>query len=138
MMLLGLSLVAAFSSQGEYLKAIAMTIVGLMLSTVGTDLTAGIQRFTFGRMDLIDGVSFLLLAMSTFALAEAIIMVLRAYNESITPIPRYQDLEKLDKREIGEIITVSADLSSLGFWLALCRVLAPRSLHFLPTVWSVT
>ena len=114
MMLLGLSLVAAFSSQGEYLKAIAMTIVGLMLSTVGTDLTAGVQRFTFGRMDLIDGVSFLLLAMATFALAEAVMMILRPATGEITPIPKYRDL-KLESSEIKQIVPSVGRSSSLGF-----------------------
>lgn len=65
LMLLGLSLVSAFSPPGEYLKALLMILLGLMLSTVGTDLSAGVQRFTFRRMDLIDGISFLLLAMAT-------------------------------------------------------------------------
>ena len=82
LMLLGLSLVAAFAGKGEYLKALAMTVFGLMLSTVGTDLSAGVQRFTFGRLDLIDGISFLLLAMATFALAEAIMMVLKPDQNS--------------------------------------------------------
>ena len=59
LMLLGLSLVTTFASQGEHLKALVMTFLGLALSTVGTDLTSGVQRFTFGRMDLIDGISFL-------------------------------------------------------------------------------
>lgn len=80
LMLLGLCLVSAFAVKGSYLKALLMTSFGLMLSTVGTDLSAGVQRFTFGRMDLIDGISFLLLAMATFALAEA------AHGS-----PRYQD-----------------------------------------------
>lgn len=114
LMLIGLSLVAAFSNQGEYLKAIMMTIVGLMLSTVGTDLSAGVQRFTFGRMDLIDGVSFLLLAMATFALAEALMMVLRPVQGQMSTIPKYQDL-KLDRTEIKQIVPSVGRSSTLGF-----------------------
>lgn len=77
LMVLGLTAVSAFASRGEVAKALLMTVVGLMLGTVGTDLSAGVQRFTFGRIDLIDGISFLLLAMATFALSEALINVLR-------------------------------------------------------------
>ena len=58
-MLLGLTLITAFASKGQHLKALMMTCAGLMLATVGTDLTSGVERFTFGRMDLIDGISFL-------------------------------------------------------------------------------
>ncbi|MGB0693321.1 MAG: tripartite tricarboxylate transporter permease, partial [Pseudomonadales bacterium] len=76
MLVLGLSLVSAFSAAGEHIKALIMTFLGLALAMVGTDLTAGVQRYTFGRMDLVDGISFLLLAMGTFALSEALMMVL--------------------------------------------------------------
>ncbi|PHR01270.1 MAG: tripartite tricarboxylate transporter TctA, partial [Sulfitobacter sp.] len=60
LMVMGLTAVSAFAGKGNFLKAILMTLFGLMLSTVGTDQTAGIQRFTFGQIDLIDGISFLL------------------------------------------------------------------------------
>ncbi len=116
LMVLGLSLVAAFSSKGEYLKALLMTILGLMLSTVGTDLTAGVQRFTFNRMDLIDGISFLLLAMATFALAEAIMMVIRPNNQTMAEIPGLASL-KLSGREAKSIVPSVGRSSLLGFFV---------------------
>lgn len=116
LMLLGLSLVSAFSGKGEYLKALIMTCFGLMLSTVGTDLSAGVQRFTFGRMDLIDGISFLLLAMATFALSEALMMVL-------TPSRSDQRLDmsgtsiRVSLAEIRTIIPPVSRASVLGFFV---------------------
>ena len=53
-----------------------------MLSTIGTDPAAGVARFTFGSMDLVDGISFLLLAMSTFALSEALLSILRPTKDT--------------------------------------------------------
>jgi putative tricarboxylic transport membrane protein len=114
LMLLGLALVAAFSNKGDYLKAILMTLFGLMLSTVGTDLSAGVQRFTFGRMDLIDGISFLLLAMATFALAEAFMMVLRPAKNTNTQFPGYRDLA-LTKTNVKRIAPSIGRSSILGF-----------------------
>jgi putative tricarboxylic transport membrane protein len=114
LMLLGLALVAAFSNKGDYLKAILMTLFGLMLSTVGTDLSAGVQRFTFGRMDLIDGISFLLLAMATFALAEAFMMVLRPAKNTNTQFPGYRDLA-LTKTDVKRIAPSIGRSSILGF-----------------------
>ena len=61
LMLMGLIAVSAFTPKGQFLKAISMTIIGLMLSTVGMDNVTCIQRFTFGQLDLFDGISFLLL-----------------------------------------------------------------------------
>ncbi|WP_299347730.1 tripartite tricarboxylate transporter permease, partial [uncultured Maritalea sp.] len=81
LMVLGLTAVAAFAGQGNVLKAMLMTIVGLMLSTVGTDQTQGIQRFTLGMIDLLDGVSFLLLVMATFALSEALMAILKPKDD---------------------------------------------------------
>lgn len=113
LMLLGLSLVAAFSSKGEYLKALMMTCLGLMLSTVGTDLSAGVQRFTFGRMDLIDGISFLLLAMATFALSEVLMMILNPTLEPNQLIKK--NSLKISTDETKTLIPVIGRSSVLGF-----------------------
>lgn len=118
MMVLGLTLVTAFAGDGGHLKAFLMTFAGLALSTVGTDLTAGVQRFTFGRMDLIDGISFLLLAMGTFALSEALMMVLRRGNpeETIRISRAGLGVSKSDAVEIAPPVARS---SILGFFVGV-------------------
>ena len=118
LMLLGLSLVTTFASQGEHLKALVMTFLGLALSTVGTDLTSGVQRFTFGRMDLIDGISFLLLAMGTFALSEALMMVPRKRNSGQTQIILNSAL-RLNKRDATSILPTITRSSVLGFFVGV-------------------
>ena len=117
LMLLGLCLVAAFATNGEYLKALLMTCFGLALSTIGTDLTSGVQRFTFGQMDLIDGISFLLLAMGTFAMAEALLMIIRGPEASFTGLktPSMQ----LKREEVGAISPVVGRSSVLGFFVGV-------------------
>ena len=77
LMVLGLVTVAAFAGPDGLLKALAMTVLGLMLATVGTDPAQGVPRFTLGQLDLVDGISFLLLVMATFALAEALLGIMR-------------------------------------------------------------
>jgi putative tricarboxylic transport membrane protein len=118
MMVLGLSLVSAFASEGEHLKALIMTFLGLALSTVGTDLTAGVQRFTFGRMDLIDGISFLLLAMGTFALSEALMMVLRGNKSEEAPTIPTSGL-RLSKSDVNAIVPTITRSSVLGFFVGV-------------------
>ncbi|MDB9917498.1 tripartite tricarboxylate transporter permease [Pseudomonadales bacterium] len=119
LMLLGLTLVSAFSSQGEYLKALMMTCFGLMLSTVGTDLSAGVQRFTFGRMDLIDGISFLMLAMATFALSEAIMMVLKPTHANEPAIRLDKTSLHLSLPELRSIVPTISRSSVLGFFVGV-------------------
>ena len=46
-MILGLTAIAAFSSKGQFLKAMMMVVLGLMLASVGQDSLSDITRFTF-------------------------------------------------------------------------------------------
>jgi putative tricarboxylic transport membrane protein len=72
LMLFALLSVAVFAERGAVLKSLVTAVLGLMLATIGTDQGAGTQRFTFGHVDLIEGISFVLVAMAAFALAEAL------------------------------------------------------------------
>ena len=117
LMLMGLLAVSAFTPKGQFLKSILMTIFGLMLSTVGTDNVTGLQRFTFGQLNLVDGISFLLLAMATFALSEALMMVLshRATTVSANKTPLKPKQLKLSIAELKTIGPTIGRSSILGF-----------------------
>ncbi|MDZ7818498.1 MAG: tripartite tricarboxylate transporter permease [Aliarcobacter sp.] len=122
LMVLGLTAVAAFAGKGKFLKAAIMTVFGLMLATVGTDSDSGIARFTFGRMDLIDGISFLLLAMAAFALSEALMNVLENHKVSKQEedeLKKDIGTLKLTKQEVKEIIPTIGRSSVLGFFVGV-------------------
>jgi len=59
-------------AHGSLLHAIGMVILGLLLGLVGSDVTSGGQRFTFGLPQLADGIGFVVVAMGMFGLAEII------------------------------------------------------------------
>lgn len=61
---------AVVLARGSILKAIAMILVGILLSTVGTDLETGEERMTFGLSFLADGIDFAVLAMGLFGVSE--------------------------------------------------------------------
>ncbi|WP_072679630.1 tripartite tricarboxylate transporter permease [Arcobacter sp. LA11] len=122
LMVLGLTAVAAFAGKGKFLKAAIMTIFGLMLATVGTDSDSGIARFTFGRMDLIDGISFLLLAMAAFALSEAMMNILdkkESSKEEQEALKKDIGSLKLTKEEVKEMVPVVGRSSVLGFFVGV-------------------
>ncbi|WP_261836458.1 tripartite tricarboxylate transporter permease [Vibrio ishigakensis] len=119
LMLLGLSAVAAFAGPGQVIKAWMMTVLGLMLSTVGIDKGVGVERFTFGLTDLMDGFSFLLLAMATFALGETLMGILKPSqdtsaqeNEQMSNIGSM----KVTKEEFKDVAPTSIRSSILGFF----------------------
>ncbi len=76
LMVVGLSAIAAFAGTGQVAKALMMTILGLILATVGEGALFNMPRFTMGLMDLQSGISFITLAMAMFALPEAMFLVL--------------------------------------------------------------
>jgi putative tricarboxylic transport membrane protein len=123
LMVLGLVAVAAFAGKGDMLKALLMTVVGLMLSTVGTDQTVGVPRFTLGMIDLVDGISFLLLVMATFALSEALMAIIKKVDESKRAEERKAAAElgsmAVSKEEIKEMVPVIGRSSVLGFLIGV-------------------
>ncbi len=121
LMLFGLTTVAAFTGEGQLLKALAMILLGLMLATIGED-PSGIQRFTFGITDLYDGLSFLLLSMATFALAEALIVVLKGKTgragSELGSAGHFGSL-KLSKKEVTGMAPTVGRSSILGFFIGI-------------------
>ena len=71
LMVLGL-VAATVLAHGSLVKAIAMTILGLLLGIVGTDVNSGVARFNFGVSELSDGIGFVAVAMGMFGFAEII------------------------------------------------------------------
>lgn len=71
LILFGLIGATALSS-GGVLSSIGMTLVGILLGCVGTDLYTGVQRFTVGLRPLAGGMDFVCVAIGLFGLAEII------------------------------------------------------------------
>ncbi|MGB3406072.1 MAG: tripartite tricarboxylate transporter permease [Jannaschia sp.] len=71
-----LGLVAASAvSNGSPVKGVAMVVAGLMLGTVGVDITTGAERFTMGIPELRDGVNLVIVAMGLFGVGELIVSI---------------------------------------------------------------
>ncbi|MDA9989434.1 tripartite tricarboxylate transporter permease [Paracoccaceae bacterium] len=76
LMVVGLSAISTFAGSGQVSKALLMTVLGLIMATVGEGALYNLPRFTMGIMDLQSGFGFITLAMAMFALPEAIYLVL--------------------------------------------------------------
>ncbi|MBC7133096.1 MAG: tripartite tricarboxylate transporter permease [Roseovarius sp.] len=71
MMIFGLVAASTIGS-ARPIKGFAMICLGLLLGCIGTDVNSGVQRFTFGRTELLDGLNLVALAMGLFGVAEVI------------------------------------------------------------------
>ena len=118
LMILGLTAVAAFSSKGNFLKAMMMCVLGLMLASVGQDTLSDIPRFTFNNMNLSDGISFVLVVMATFAMSEALTIILKG-NDPTKAAKQISLTElgsiKVSKEETKKMAITIPRSSVLGF-----------------------
>ncbi|MGO4854003.1 tripartite tricarboxylate transporter permease [Phaeovulum sp. W22_SRMD_FR3] len=95
-MVLGL-IASTTMSQGAVIKSCAAVVLGVLLGTVGTDINTGIQRFTFGSVDLFDGISVIAIAMGMFGISEIAASVLQKDHKAISARVRLRDM--LPKRD---------------------------------------
>jgi len=82
LMVMGLAF-AVVLARGSVIKAIAMILVGILMSTIGPDLTTGQNRMTFGFAWLADGLDVALLGMGLFGIAEV-----------------FRNLENVERRDV--------------------------------------
>jgi putative tricarboxylic transport membrane protein len=99
LMILGLVTVGMIT-QGDILKGLGMAIIGMLLGTVGTDISTGVLRYTFGVPDLVDGVGFVLAAVGLFALADIARNIsdrrdFNVYRGSIRLMPTWSDIKRI-------------------------------------------
>ena len=126
LMVLGLGL-AVVLARGSVIKAIAMILVGLLFSTVGTDLETGQERMTLGLPALSDGVDFAVLAMGLFGFAEILRNLDNPEARSVVKgaigrlLPSWDDV----KRCIGPVLRGTGLGAALGILPGNGAVLGP-------------
>ena len=93
LMLLGL-LAGSTLARGSPVKGLAMTVFGLLLGMVGSDMGTGTVRLTFGIMDLYDGIEIVALALGLFGIAE----FMKSVNRTSAVESRYVNVRMRDMR----------------------------------------
>ncbi len=116
LMLLGLTAIASLS-EGSTLKALTSAVLGFMVVTIGIDSQTGTTRFTFGSVNLLDGIDFLIIALGVFALAEVCFLILNR-RESMSGFKNIGSL-KLSKSDLNEMKGPMTRQSFLGFLLGI-------------------
>ncbi len=122
LMVVGLSAIAAFAGTGNVAKALLMTLLGLIMATVGEGALYNMPRFTMGLMDLQSGFGFITLAMAMFALPEAMYLVLNPGRSKTDggedDSGEIKDL-RITREEARKITPVIARQSIQGFFIGV-------------------
>ena len=90
-MLLGL-LAGATMSRGSPLKGVAMTILGLFVGAIGTDVISGTARYTFGLNELSDGIDLAAISLGLFGIADFLVTVNRKVVKASDARVRMRDM----------------------------------------------
>ena len=90
LLLLGL-LALAYMSSGSMLKSLAMAALGLLLGMIGIDPMTGFSRFTYGLVELGDGIGVVPVAVGLFGLSE----ILRTAGQPNAPEVKKPRLREL-------------------------------------------
>lgn len=116
LVLMGLSLVT-YLSQKSSKKALISALIGMLLSWIGLDLINGQSRFTFGLMELNDGIGIIPLVMGLFGISEVFMELEKDERVEIikTKIKNLFPTKEDWRRCLGPILRSSV----LGFLLGI-------------------
>jgi len=109
--LFGLSTIVAVAGKSMVRGFIGVTI-GLMLAVVGLDQFTNVPRFTFGRFELMSGISYIPLVIGVFGLTEVISQVLAMSHDEGT-LQKVGSL-RAHKKDIGTILKKFTPSSIIG------------------------
>ncbi len=87
MTLCGLSLVTSLTGK-SLIKGLLVTFFGLILAAVGQDLMSGSTRLTFGWLDLMDGIDFVIVAVGFFAISEILLNIEKQVKIKLMEVPK--------------------------------------------------
>jgi putative tricarboxylic transport membrane protein len=116
LMVMGLT-VLIYLAHGSMPKALIMAALGLALGLVGLDSINAMPRFTFGRMELVDGVGLVPIVMGLFGISEVLWNIEQGFRREIfkTKIKNLLPTAKDWKDSAGAL----ARGSLLGFFLGI-------------------
>src|SRR3954462_1963416 len=87
LMSLGLAMVVLLAGR-SMAKALLAMLVGLWISGIGTDAFTSTSRFTFGRMELLSGIDFVVVAIGIFAIGEVLANMESHEEPQMLPVPK--------------------------------------------------
>jgi putative tricarboxylic transport membrane protein len=116
LMILGLCAVSGLAGKSRT-KALIMTVVGLLIASIGMDNVSGVSRFTYEIPVLYSGIEFLTVAVGLFALGEVFKTILEKENTegSIAKVGRILPTKKDLKDSSGPIVRGSL----IGFFIGI-------------------
>jgi putative tricarboxylic transport membrane protein len=118
LMTLGLAMVVLLGGD-SMVKALLATLVGLWLAGIGTDLFSQTSRFTFGRMELLSGIDFVVVAIGVFAIGEVLANMRERGGAPAIAVPKGLRNLLPTKQDLKDSRFAFANGSLVGFFIGV-------------------
>ena len=109
----GLSIIA-FISGKSMAKGLICGGIGVLLSTVGMDKTSGLNRFTFGNLQLYTGLTMMAVLLGTFAISQMIERVVKQTQSESSDLGESRENDKLTGAETKGLVPTMLKSSIIG------------------------
>lgn len=127
--LFGLSIVASLAS-GNLLKGLIMAVFGLFIATFGADPQFGAPRYTFGNMNLFEGIPLIPVLIGVFSIPEALTMMIND-TENIEKISKIKKKFYLKWSEFSSLIPTMFKSGVIGSILGITPAVGPEVATFI-------
>jgi putative tricarboxylic transport membrane protein len=117
--------ILAYMSSGSTLKSLAMAALGLLLGMIGIDVMSGYTRFSFGVVELADGIGIVPVAVGLFGISE---ILMTAGQPAAQKVYRPKLRELIPSREEFRL---SAGPIARGSLLGFLIGIIPGSAHII-------
>lgn len=94
-------------------KTLMAAAIGLMIASVGIDLSTGVQRFTFNTLELFEGIDFIIAIVGLFAISELLFFLERHAGDGLKQVAINK--LKLSPKDIVKVLPASFRGAVLGF-----------------------
>jgi putative tricarboxylic transport membrane protein len=94
-------------------KTLMAAAIGLMIASVGIDISTGVQRFTFNSLELFEGVDFIIAIVGLFAISELLFFLERHAGDGLKQVA--VNKLKLTAKDIIQVLPASLRGAVLGF-----------------------
>ncbi|HEU5177605.1 MAG TPA: tripartite tricarboxylate transporter permease, partial [Burkholderiales bacterium] len=118
LMALGLAMVVLLGGD-SMVKALLATLVGLWLAGIGTDLFSQTSRFTFGQMELLSGIDFVVVAIGVFAIGEVLASMHERGGTPAIAVPKGLRNLLPTKQDLKDSRFAFANGSLVGFFIGV-------------------
>ncbi|WP_315115837.1 tripartite tricarboxylate transporter permease [uncultured Clostridium sp.] len=98
----GLSMMISVSGK-EVVKGLIIGLLGLIISTIGMDPMFSVQRFTFGNMNLMQGISFIPIMIGMFGIGEILYQIIENIKD---------DRDVTNIKDLGRVVPTAKEFKA--------------------------